>query len=414
MESVRSSSALDRATPKRLWSFAILIAAFGVAVRVIWFRKFESDLPFSIGDTLSGHAWALDARFRAPSSDALLNSYDITRGFAPGYGALLHGIVALAGGPTASNHTISVYLLAFQSIFVAIATLLTFALARRVLFGYAALVPPALMTASIALLELPGGFAPSIPVMLLLVLAVWQITLLRELLPEHRGLPMVLLTMSAGFTLGIAALFNPAVLILAPLVLWWAFRGIGSEHATLLLVAVVLIPASWLAVAQATLPGGIPTDQVSAWIQQDAGNLPDSLNTAGERAYSVITPWNARFARGAYASRNWNYEWVNAASERTDSSWVTATRGIYIFVMIAYVTLILLGLIELFAEGAGSSARLLALPVITLPLATFLTPLGDLTRVPIIPFLMIALTLGAIAFIENSKPHTRDRRAKSR
>ena len=59
--------------------------------------------------------------------------------------------------------------------------------------------------------------------------------------------------------MGAAILFNPAALLLVPFLLWWAYRGLGAEHATLLLVAVVLLPASWLAVAQTSLPDGIPS-----------------------------------------------------------------------------------------------------------------------------------------------------------
>jgi hypothetical protein len=414
VESVRSSSALDRATPKGLWTWAIIIALVGVAARVIWFLQFEHDLPFAFGETLSGHAWALEASFRAPPDpDAAFNSYELTRAFAPGYGALLHGAVALAG-PNAAPHAVAVILLAFQSLFAAIAALLTFALSRRVLFGKVALIPPLLVTASIALLELPGGLAPSIPLMLLLVGAIWLITLLREKLPEARGIRIVLLTISAGFTLGGAVLFNPIVLILAPFILWWAFRGLGTDHATLLLVATLLLPAIWLAVAQTQLPGGIPVEQAKSWIAQDAGNVASSANEAVNRAYNFATPWNARFARGSYASSNWNYEWILPLSVRQDTTYQVASKGGAALLMLAYAVLVLLGLFELFAEGAGSAARLLALPVITLPFATFLSPNGDLLRIPILPFLMIALTLGFVWVGENLRPYTRDRRTKSR
>jgi hypothetical protein len=414
VESVRSSSALDRATPKGLWTWAVIIALVGVAARVIWFMQFEHDLPFAYGETLSGHAWALEPSFRAATAPgAAFNSYDVTRAFAPGYGALLHGIVA-AAGPGASLHSIGVSLLAVQSVFAAFATLITFALSRRVLFGKAALIPPLLVTASIALIELPGGLAPSIPLMLLLTLAIWQLTLLSEKLPDARGPKIVLLTISAGFMIGAATLFNPAVLLVAPFILWWAFRGLGTDHAVLLLVATLLLPACWLAVAQTQLPGGIPIEQAKAWIEQDAGNVASSANDAVNRAYNYATPWNARFARGSYASSNWNYEWILPLSVRTDTTYQVATRGGAALLMVAYLVLVLMGLIELFAEGAGSAARLLAFPVIALPFATLLSPLGGLLRVPILPFLMIALTLGLVWIGENLKPHTRDRRAKSR
>lgn len=387
----------------------------GIAVRVLWFINFEHDIPNSFEFVSgSGHAWALDPGFRRAIGNVAVNPYDITQAFAPGYGALLHGLVAAAGGAAASPHQVAVVLLAVQSALVALTTLLTFALARRVLFGYAALVPPLLVTASIALIELPGGLAPQIPLMFLVILGVWQVTILQERLPEGRGPAAMFLTISAGFTLGAAILFNPAVLLLVPLILWWAFRGIGSEHATLLLVAAVLIPASWLAVAQTQLPDGIPTGQAKAWIQKDAGNAPDSLETVGNRVYAIATPWNARFARGSYSSTNWNYEWILPTSLRTDANYQAVTRGLIGFFMVLFVVLILLGLTELFAEGAGSGARLLALPVIALPFVTFISANGNVLRIPMLPFLMIALTLGWIWLAENLRPYIRERRKDRR
>jgi hypothetical protein len=414
VESVRSTSALDRATPNRLWTWAAIIALVGVGVRVIWFLQFEHDLPNAFGEVMTGHAWALDPSYREAIGNVPVNPYDVTQAFAPGYGALLHVLVAAAGGASASPHDVSVLLLAVQSGLAALTTLLTFALARRVLFGYAALAPPLLVTASIALLELPGGVAPQIPLMFLVTLGVWLVTTLKERLPEGRGPRAVLLTIGAGFTFGAAILFNPAVLLLVPLIVWWAFRGIGSEHATLLLVAVVLIPASWLAVAQTQLPEGIPSEQAKAWVQQDAGNVPDSLETIGNRVYSIATPWNARFARGAYSSTNWNYEWIIPKSIRADTNYQAVTRGLIAFFMVLFVVLIVLGLTGLFAEGAGSGARLLALPAVALPFATLLSANGNVLRVPMMPFLMIALTLGSIWFAENLRPYFRERRSEKR
>ncbi|MGK2877405.1 MAG: hypothetical protein ACSLFF_02325 [Solirubrobacterales bacterium] len=415
MKTVQSSAALDRATPARLWVYVAFIVLIGVAVRVIWFIEFEHDLPFAFGETLSGHAWALEPSFRAMPTNVAVNSYDVTQAFAPGYGAMLHALTAVSGGSAASNHTVSISLLAAQSVCVALATLVTFALSRRVLFGYAALIPAVLLTASIALIELPGGLAPSIPLMLLIILAIWQLTILQERLPEGRGPRAMLLTVGAGFTIGAAILFNPAVLLLAPLILWWAFCGLGSEHATLLLVgAAILLPASWLAVAQTQLPDGIPTAQAKAWIQKDSGNFPTTIEQAGDRAYAIATPWNARFARGDYASKNWNYEWILPLSLRTDTTYQAATRGLVAFFMVMFVLLIILGLTELFAEGAGSGARLLALPVVSLPFVTFLSDGGNILRIPMLPFMLIALTLGSIWLIENLRPFTHERRSERR
>ncbi len=381
----------------------------GIVARVIWFVQFEYELPFQAALTQTGHGWAgaQDAFF----GDVAPNSNDLTRAFAPGYGGLTRGLAELAGGSTATPHKLAINLLVVQAGLVALATLITFALSRRVLFGYAALVPSILITMSIALIELPGGLAPQIPLMFLVILAIWQITILRERPPNGSNPKLVLLTISAGFTLGAAILFNPAALLLAPLVIWWAFRGLGTDHAVLLLVAVVLLPASWLAVIQTQTADGIPSEQVRAWIQQDAGKLPNSVKTVGNRAYMVGTPWNARFARGTYSSTNWNYEWILPISVRSDSNYQAVTRGLIAFFMVLFVALIMLGILALFAEGAGSAARLLALPAITLPFATFLSADGNTLRIPALPFLMIALTLGWVWLSENLRPYVQERRA---
>ncbi|MGH2960036.1 MAG: hypothetical protein ACRDKE_10560 [Solirubrobacterales bacterium] len=409
VKTARSPAAIDRATPARLWGWCAFIVLVGVAARVLWFVQFEHELPFAVDTTQSGHGWAgaQDAFF----GDFAASSYDLTRAFAPGYGAFMRALSEIAGGATATAHAFALNLLVVQTGLIALTTLISFALARRVLFGFAALVPPALITLSIGLIELAGGLAPQIPLMFLVALAIWQITILRERLPEQSGPKIVLLTISAGFTLGAAILFNPAVLLLVPLLLWWAFRGLGTDHAILLLVAVLLLPATWLAIVQTQTTEGIPTAQAEAWVQQDAGNLPSSLEMVGDRAYAIGTPWNARFARGTYSSSNWNYEWILPVSVRSDSSYQAVTRGLIAFFMVLFVAMILLGVLALFAEGAGSAARLLALPVIALPFATFLSADGNTLRIPMLPFLMIALTLGWIWLSENLRPYIQERRA---
>ena len=55
----------------------------------------------------------------------------------------------------------------------------------------------------------------------------------------------------------------------------------------------------------------------------------------------------------------------------------------------------LLGVIELFREAPGSASRLLVLPL-PLLLLTFVTGSGNVLRVNVLPFLMIALALGLV------------------
>jgi hypothetical protein len=400
VEATLNSRALDAASPRRLWLWAVAIALIGVLLRVIWFSRYQDWLPLGFGSVGSGHLWALKgigAELDAPS-------LEVTRAFAPGYG----GILRLAWLYGSSVHGTAVALLVIQSLMVAFATLVTFALSRRVLFGHAALVPSALITLSVALLELPGGLAPQIPLMLLLVLVVWFLTVLRERAGERSGGDVVLI-LAAGFALGAAVLVNPATLLLALPLMWWGFRGLGRDYALLFLVAAVLLPASWAAVADTLIDGDLPADEAIAWAEPGEGQTVGELASAGKRAYAVVTPWNPRFARGTWSSMNWNYEWLLPFSIRGETTYQSATRVLAAVLMIGYLLLVLAGAWVLFAEGAGSAERLIALPVLTLPLATFFTPVGGLLRVSILPFLMIAICLGTAWLLEIGGSGRKDR-----
>jgi hypothetical protein len=405
-------SARERAEPASLWAWAWVVAVAGVVLRVIWFLSFEHDLAFAYDGAANGHRWALLPELWAGGGDAALSTLDVTRAFSPGYGLLLRGIVEAAGGVSAAPHTVAVALLIVQSSLAAAATLLTFALARRVLFGWSALLPPLLLTASVALLELPGGLAPSIPLMFLLVLAVWLAVLLHERTQGRAGAAAVLLALAAGLVLGAALLFSPAVLLVAPLVLWWAFRGVGREYATLLLVATILLPASWIVVADTLSEGALPVEQVSTWAEPGRGNVAADATGVLDRAWSVATPWNARFARGAWASRNWNYEWLVPLELRRGATYIGATRALAVLFMLIYLGLVIAGLVQLLAEGAGSAGRLIGLPVVLWPLATLVTATGNLLRLPILPFLAIAFTLGAVWAVEALTARMHEKRAQ--
>lgn len=392
MENDLHASALERVTPRRLWAWAIILAIVGIVLRVLWFVSYEHDLPFAFGSTASGHLWWLqDAPGAAHQAGSAIDSYAITRAFAPGYGVALHLLDGLTGG---DKTAITTALLAIQSLLAALTTLITFALSRRVLFGTIALLPSLLLTFSLALIELPGGLAPSVAVMFLLTLAIWLITMLREKLAAGREPGIVLLTIGGGFALGSAVLFNPATLLCVPLILWWAFRGLGRDDAILLIVATVLLPACWFAVAQSQISGGVPIEQGSAWFDTANDRIASSPEELADRAYAVATPWNPRFARGSYEAANWNYERVIPASLRADSTYVVATRVVFILLIAASALFVMAGVFELFAEGAGSSARLIALPVISVPFATFLAPEGNLLRLSVLPLIAISLALG--------------------
>lgn len=389
--------ALDVASPRNLWLWAFIIAAAGVVLRLVWFQSYGTELINTIGALAGSDTWRLGGLTVWVDGLGNFNPNLAAKAFAPGYGAFLHAAWEYGGGDT---HSTRVAILATQSLMVFASTLLTFALSRRVLFGYAALVPAALMTASVALLELPGLPAPQIPLMLIIVFAIWLITLLRERAPDLTGAGPVLLALGGGLSLGAGILFSPTTLLLVPFVLWWAFRGVGREHAVLLLVATILLPACWLAVAQTQISGGIPTDQIGAWLDSDGKRVVDSPQAAADRAYAVVTPWNPRFSRGAWESTNWNYEWLLPLSVRAETTYQSATRVLAAVLMIGYLLLVVAGAVALFAEGAGSAERLIALPAITMPFATFFTGAGGLLRVSVLPFLMICLVLGGALLLE--------------
>ncbi len=383
---------LEPASPRRLWIWAWSIALVGLIARLLWFDRWGDELA-GFGSVFSGHFWSLNLTELGATGGGF-NPLEATRAFAPGYGALLRGLVELTSGAADPFVAFNWTLMVVQSLLVAAATLLTFALSRRVLFGAWALLPPALLTISVALLELPGGMAVQVPLMFMLVLAVWLLTLLRERAPELAGISSLLLTIAAGLAVGGCVLFDPSCLLLALLVVWWSFRGLGREHAILLLVSVLLLPASWLAVVQSEVSGGVPTEQIGSWLDQSQ-ILVDTPELAAERAYALVTPWNPRFSRGAWSSMNWNYEWILPFSVRGETTYLSATRALAAVWMLLYLALVIGGLVALMLEGAGAAARLVAFPVLTLPLATFVVPTGGLLRVPILPFLMIALALGA-------------------
>lgn len=392
MEAVQEARPLEAASPRRLWLWAWVIALVGVALRVIWFSRYRDSLPLGLGQTFSGHLWWLPDALRLRDTGQALDSFALTRGFAPGYGVLLRGAWEVSGG---SLETMRSVLLIAQSLMAGAATLVTFALGRRVLFGFWSLLPPLLVTASLAVIELPGGLAPQVPLMLSLVLAIWLITVLRERVPDLTGAAPVFLTLGGGLLLGASILFSPACILIALIVCWWAFRGVGREHAVLLLVATVLLPACWIAIVQTQAAAGLPTEQANAWAGAGQDNVVRTPGAALDRAYAVATPWNPRFSRGAWESTNWNYEWALPLSLRGGTTYLSATRVLAAFWMLAYLALVLAGLIALFAEGAGSAARLVAIPAICMPLITFLTANGGLLRVSVLPFLMIALVVGA-------------------
>jgi hypothetical protein len=392
--STAKKSLMSEISPRRLWLFAWLIAIAGVLVRLAWFVQFRDEA----GLIYSGHLWAVpDARL--PSAAGGYDPFVTARAFAPVYGGMIW--VGFNFLTTTTDVQLLVFIL--QTVMLLLATLLTFALARRVLFGWAALVPPLLITASLALAELPSWItAPQIPLMLSVILAVWLLTLVRE----GRGIHPTVLTLLAGLTFGVAVLISPAAWLVALPTCWWAFRGVGREQAVLLIAAVLLLPAAWLAVIETQTTEGIPTEQIGHYID-NPDYVPASAESAARRAYNVAAPWNPRFAHG-WPAESWNWEHLVPIDVRLNAGYQDTTEILAKVWIALYLLFVLIGCWQLLLEGAGSAARLLMIPALTLPLATFFSPDGSLLRVSALPFLTIALTLGFVWLLERLRPGSAD------
>lgn len=361
---IAEDESLEAAEPSRFWFWVILIALLGVAGRLYWFSQYGHEIDY-------------------------VGAGQLANTFATGYGQLL-GLIN--SGTDGDPRLIAETLWVLQSGMIALATLMVFALGRRVLFGWAELVPPILLNLSIALTALAGEIAPAIPTMFFLTTGIWLAVMLRERPPEEKGARPVLLALGAGLAIGLAILFNPAVLLPAIFIAWWSFRAVARDLAILLTVAIVLIPAGWQAYERSASTPATFSD-ATTWITDNSvKDGPDALN----HAYAVATIWNPRFARGAFSSTNWNYEWIIPQATRQGANYVSSTRILAGVFMLGFVLLTIAGIVTLFFERAGSESRLLAIPLVTFPLATFLIQDGNLLRVPILPFLVIALTLGAI------------------
>lgn len=360
--------ALEKAEPSRYWFWVLVIAALGLAGRLAFFAKFGHEIVYE-------------------KTGALANT------FAPGYGQLMH---LIDSGSSSDPRLIAETLWVLQSGMIVLATLMVFALGRRVIFGPAELVPPILLNLSIAGVDLVGEVAPVIPAMFFLTTGVWLATVLRERPPADRSTTSVLLALGAGLSIGLSVLFSPAIAIAAVFIAWWSFRGLTREFAVLLLVAILILPASWYA-THLTNSSGVTVSDATDWVSDNSvKDGPDAL----EHAYATGTTWNPRFARGAHASTDWNYEWIIPKATRQDTSYISSTRIAAGIFMVAYALLVVAGVASLFLELAGSEARLLAIPIVTVPLITLLTQEGNALRILILPFLAISLTLGGILATE--------------
>lgn len=453
--------ALDLASPKRLWSWAIVIALLGVTVRALWYYNFQDAMPLRLGpdgDTFLGQARVfLAGGVTDPSAPGMINADREI--LAPGYGLFLAALWSILPRSEVLALTSQTELIAFvtQSLLVALSTLMTFAISRRFLFGFTALIPPALLTASIAVTEMSNMFAYETPLLFLLTAMVWLLLIAQEHADDEHSSRYLLLTMLAGLAFSAAILMQPRVIVALPFLIWWAVKAVNWEHALVLILVALILPVGWTArnyaqferlvpisigpqeslyidnvdpsvgdgVAQGAAPPGCPRTELTSRRIDDRFDWGDCMQQAGVelitanpataaaaipgRLGALFTLWNPDYASGQYTSARWGYQNLIPQSVRNDPAYDTSFDIAAILLMIAYAALTIAGLWILFAEGPGSGGRLLAIFVISLPLVHLVFHGEGRFRVPVLPFILIALTLGALQVLDLLR-RSRDRK----
>lgn len=444
--------ALDLASPRRLWAWAIFIAIVGLAVRGLWFYNFKDELAMRLGpdgDVYIGQARAfLAGGIGNPEAPGIAN---VDREMlAPGYGLLLAGLWLLVPRADVLALTSDVQLIAFgtQSLLVALTTLMTFAIARRYLFGFSALVPPVLLTASIAVIDMTNMFAYEAPLMFLLTAAIWLLLISHEHRENENSSRFLLVTMLAALTFSAAILMQPRVIVALPFLIWWSVRGIDWEHALVFAIVALLLPVGWVmrdyaqfdrvvpisigpqeslyidnvepftgdGVAQGESPPACPRSDLNspdfadrfAWgdcmqqagIDQLASDPATAATAVPDRLGALFTPWNPEYSSGVYSSSKWGYQDLVPQSIRDDSTFDTAFDVLAVVLMALYVAAALAGLWILWLEGVASGGRLVTILVLSLPIVHLLFHAEGRFRIPVLPILMIALTLGSLQFFE--------------
>lgn len=449
---VEPASALDLASPKRLWAWAIVITLVGLAIRGLWFYNFQDQLALRLGpdgDVYLGQARAfLAGGLGNPEAPGIAN---IDREvLAPGYGLFLAGLWSFLPRGDVLALTTHVQLIAFaaQSLLVALTTLITFAISRRYLFGFTSLIPPVLLTASIAVIEMTNMFAYETPLMFLLTTATWLLLIAHEHSDGEKSSRYLLASMLAALLLGAAIVAQPRVAIAIPFLIWWAVRGINWEHALMFALVVVVLPMAWIArdyaqfdrfvpisiapqeslyidniapdagdgVADGAAPPGCPRSDLTSSTITDRFDWGDCMQQAGVeqissnpdtaamavpgRLAALTTPWNPEYSSGKYSSARWGYQELIPQSVRDDPTYKTSFDILAIVFMILYAAAALVGVWILWAEGVGSGGRLLTIALVTLPLVHLLFHAEGRFRIPLLPLILIALTLGLLQFFE--------------
>jgi hypothetical protein len=147
-----------------------------------------------------------------------------------------------------------------------------------------------------------------------------------------------------------------------------------------------------------------PVDQRFDWVDcMRSAGFEEIADHPGESAYAVpdrvaalFSPWNPTRARGEYATPHWDYHYLIPAQTLQDETFRRVDRALNYVWVGGFILLVVLGVWVLWAEGPRSSARMIALPLVALPLIHLVLHAENRFRLPFLPLALIALTLGAI------------------
>ena len=433
---------------RQLWSLAILIALAGVALKAGWYLMFPGAWAWRLGPDgatyLAQATGYLHGAITDPSAGPLAPI--LREAFPPGYPLFLTALIAPFTDESirSQNEALLMTIRGAQWALAAGVTLMTFALARRVLFGYTALIPPLLLTISIAWIDMPSLLAYETLLAFLLTASILLVVKLKE---SSRA-PRVAYAILAGIAFSYGIVVQPRIAVVLPFVALWLLRAAPRRWTALFVAVALLAPAAWIVRGelvfhkfvpisingQASLyldnvdpiggagfvrraaPPECPRTQLYTGPIRDRFAWASCMQTAGinqiindpgraalavpDRLAALISPWNPTYARGTYASESWDYHYLVPAATRNSPTFKTLD-GIALIVWLAlYAGLILLGIATLWVEGPGSAARLLAIPLITLPLIHLIWHAENRFRLPIMPLMMIAWTLGALSLLD--------------
>lgn len=367
VDAADSPRALDSATPQKLWIYAVLIALVGVVLRWWWYVEFQDGVvAFDFGRA----DWAF---WEQSVGQADAGPYAAGELLTPVAGDSMRLVSEL----TSRAQVIEVWAW-IQNAMIAVTTLATFAISRRVLFGWVALVPALLLTLNPPLAELASW--PSEYVLLMSFMA-WAVLLLciaqEQAAREAADRRIALLVVVAGLLIGLAVLTHLAAWLFLLPVLWWAFRGIDRSWGVVLVLAALLLPAIQLGVM--TGSDAQKRDDVRVLVERGLGygDVPADATALSERVTGLADPSPQPFLRPSF-------------EDFRPVGWV----------LLSLVLLFaLFGVWALWQEGPGSVARLIVLPLLVLLGIFFESEAFDL-RAGVLPSLLVAAVVGASLLAE--------------